>query len=109
MRPDSQGYFGIGRSACKCGCHSDCKLPKAKFRFHFAIPPRPYRFEGGDGYRNQLADPSLPTTEEGISEPVGKNRPPIGRGGASSDKTEISKASAILKRGKSNEHQQLQQ
>jgi len=82
MRPDSQGYFGIGRSACKCGCHSDCKLPKAKFRFHFAIPPRPYRFEGGDGYRNQLADPSLPTTEEGISARGCKNIYKTGQGRA---------------------------
>ena len=82
IRTDSPGYFGTGRSSCNRGCNSDCKVPQAKLRFRLAIPPRPYGFGSSNGHRTPIGDPSLPTTEEGITERVGKtdNRIRQGRG-----------------------------
>jgi hypothetical protein len=44
----------------------------AKLRFRHAIPPRPYPIGSSVGQNTPPADPSLPTTERGISERVDK-------------------------------------
>jgi len=57
---------------CHPGCNPDGKVPAAKLRFRLAIPPHPRRIGSSVGDLTPPADPSLPTTEEGISGRDGK-------------------------------------
>ncbi len=68
----SQGYCGLCKSRCDPGCNSDCKARSANCRFRFAISPRPCPAGNTVRHTTPPADPSLPTTEEGISGRDGK-------------------------------------
>ncbi len=70
IQTDSQSYFEVGKSRCHPGCNPDGKVAAAKLRFRFAIPPRPCRIGSSVRQLTPPADPSLPTTERGISERV---------------------------------------
>jgi hypothetical protein len=74
IQTDSEGYFRLGRPPCHPGCNPDGKVPAAKWRFSLAIQLHPCRFGSSAGHRIPSADPSLPTTERGISGRDGKNR-----------------------------------
>jgi len=67
IQTDSEGYFRLGRPPCHPGCNPDGKVPAAKWRFSLAIQLHPCRIGSSAGHRTPAADPSLPTTEEGIS------------------------------------------
>ena len=67
IQTDSEGYFRLGRPPCHPGCNPDGKVRAAKLRIRLAIPPRPCRIGSSVGHLTPPADPSLPTTEEGIS------------------------------------------
>ncbi len=69
---DSEGYFRLGRPPCHPGCNPDGKVPAAKWRFSLAIQLHPCRIGSSAGHRTPPADPSLPTTERGISGRGGK-------------------------------------
>ncbi len=86
IQTDSQVYCGVGKSRGHPGCNPGGKVPAAKLGFRLAIPPRPCRIGSSAGHLTPPADPSLPTTERGISG-RGWQKTDIknGRGGASFD------------------------
>ena len=72
IQTDSQGYCGVGKPRCHPGCNPGGKVPATKLRFRLAIPPCSCRIGSSVGHLTPPADPSLPTTERGISGRGGK-------------------------------------
>src|SRR5713101_908760 len=67
IQPYSQGYCELCKSRCNPGCNPDCKARSANWRFRFVISPRPCPAGNTVRHTTPPADPSLPTTERGIS------------------------------------------
>src|SRR5713101_7414337 len=63
----SQGYCGLCNSACNPSCNPGCKARSANCRFRLAVSPRPGPAGNTVRHTTPPADPSLPTTERGIS------------------------------------------
>src|SRR6266852_8278362 len=72
-QPYQQGYCGLGNLRGNPDNNLRGKFGIANCRFRLAVSPRPCTVGSTGGYTISPADPSLPTTEEGISGRDGKN------------------------------------
>ena len=72
IQPYSQVYCGLGNLRCNPDNNLRCKVCVSNPRFPLVIWVRPCSVGSSGGHTISPADPSLPTTEEGISGRDGK-------------------------------------